>query len=54
MNSKDFFTLTNGVKIPAVGFGTWQIPAGDIAYNSVTAALEERVQAHRHGLRLWQ
>jgi diketogulonate reductase-like aldo/keto reductase len=40
MNSKDLFTLANGVKIPAIGFGTWQIPAGDVAYNSVTAALK--------------
>jgi diketogulonate reductase-like aldo/keto reductase len=45
MNSKDFFTITNGVKIPAVGFGTWQIPAGDVAYNSVTAALKS---GYRH------
>jgi len=40
MNNKDFFTLTNGVKIPAIGFGTWQIPSGDIAYNSVKVALK--------------
>jgi len=45
MNSKDFFTLSNGVKIPAIGFGTWQIPAGDVAYNSVTAALKS---GYRH------
>ncbi|MCK7536795.1 MAG: hypothetical protein MZV63_40445 [Marinilabiliales bacterium] len=38
MKSNDFFTLANGVKIPAVGFGTWQIPSGDVAYNSVAAA----------------
>jgi len=40
MNSKDFFTLVNGVKIPAIGFGTWQIPSGNEAYNAVTAALK--------------
>jgi len=45
MNSKDFFTLSNGVKIPAIGFGTWQIPAGDMAYNSVAAALKS---GYRH------
>ncbi len=45
MNSKDFFTLANGVKIPAIGFGTWQIPSGDEAYNSVTAALKS---GYRH------
>lgn len=45
MNSKDFFTLANGVKIPAIGFGTWQIPSGDEAYNAVTAALKS---GYRH------
>jgi diketogulonate reductase-like aldo/keto reductase len=40
MNNKDFFTLANDVKIPAIGFGTWQIPSGDIAYNSVLEALK--------------
>lgn len=40
MKSNDFFTLANGVKIPAIGFGTWQIPSGDIAYNSVREALK--------------
>jgi diketogulonate reductase-like aldo/keto reductase len=45
MNSKDLFTLANWVKIPAIGFGTWQIPAGETAYNSVTAALKS---GYRH------
>ncbi len=40
MKSNDFFTLANGVKIPVIGFGTWQIPSGDIAYNSVSVALK--------------
>lgn len=40
MNPNDFFTLANGVTIPAIGFGTWQIPSGDIAYNSVKEALK--------------
>lgn len=40
MKSTDFFTLSNGVKIPALGFGTWQIPSGDIAYSSVMEALK--------------
>lgn len=39
MKSTDFFTLANGVKIPAIGFGTWQIPSGDITYNSVIESL---------------
>lgn len=34
------FTLSNGVEIPKIGFGTWQIKEGDLAYGSVTAALE--------------
>lgn len=40
MKSTEFFTLANGVKIPAIGFGTWQIPSGDVAYNSVREALK--------------
>lgn len=35
----DHFTLANGVEIPAIGFGTWQIPDGAAAYDSVSAAL---------------
>ena len=35
-----FFTLSNGVKIPAVGFGTWQVKDGQEAYDSVKWALE--------------
>jgi diketogulonate reductase-like aldo/keto reductase len=34
------FTLSNGVEIPTIGFGTWQIPDGPETYDSVTAALE--------------
>ena len=36
----DSYELSNGVKIPCVGFGTWQAENGDIAYNAVTAALK--------------
>jgi len=36
----DTYTLANGVQIPKVAFGTWQIPSGDAAYQSVTAALK--------------
>ncbi|MCI1985012.1 MAG: aldo/keto reductase [Lactobacillus sp.] len=36
----DTFTLNNGVKIPQVGFGTWQIPDGPKAYDAVMWALE--------------
>ena len=45
MKTNEYFTLTNGVKIPAIGFGTWQIPSGDEAYNAVTAALKS---GYRH------
>ena len=45
MRSSDFFTLANGVKIPAIGLGTWQIPNGDKAYNSVLSALKS---GYRH------
>jgi len=33
------FTLANGDHIPTIGFGTWQIPDGDAAYDAVAAAL---------------
>ena len=34
------YTLLNGVKIPCIGFGTWQTPDGEVAYESVLAALK--------------
>lgn len=41
MNSiKDCHELKNGVKIPCVGFGTWQTPDGADTVNSVKAALQ--------------
>ena len=41
MNSiQDCLSLKNGVRIPCVGFGTWQTPDGDIAAQSVRAAIE--------------
>lgn len=36
---QDTYTLNNGVKIPIVGFGTWQTPDGEVAEKSVLAAL---------------
>jgi len=36
----DTYTLNNGTKIPIVGFGTWQTPDGQVAYDSVLAALK--------------
>lgn len=41
----DVFTLKNGAEIPKVGFGTWQIPSGDVAYNAVANALKH---GYRH------
>ena len=34
------YTLSNGVTIPKLGFGTWQIPDGDEAYQAVSHALK--------------
>jgi len=35
----DRYQLSNGQGIPCLGFGTWQIPDGDAAVSSVSAAL---------------
>lgn len=35
----DTYKLSNGVGIPCVGFGTWQTPDGQVAVDSVKAAL---------------
>ena len=34
------FSLSDGNKIPCIGFGTWQSADGEECYNAVTAALE--------------
>lgn len=39
MIKSSFYTLNNGVKIPAIGFGTWQVADGDEAYLSCLHAL---------------
>ena len=36
----DCYTLTNGIEIPCIGFGTWQTPDGDVAVSSVRNAIE--------------
>jgi diketogulonate reductase-like aldo/keto reductase len=41
----DVYVLNNGVKMPKIGFGTWQIPNGAPAYDSVTLALKH---GYRH------
>ena len=40
----DVYTLYNGVKIPKIGYGTWQIP-DEVAYESTLAALRS---GYRH------
>ena len=34
------FTLVNHVEIPKIGFGTWQIPNGEICFKAVSSAIE--------------
>lgn len=36
----DTWTLSNGVKIPCLGYGTWQTPDGETARDSVKAAID--------------
>ncbi len=36
----NYITFHNNVKIPQIGFGTWQIPDGEVAYDSVKFALD--------------
>lgn len=45
MSLTSTYTLKNGVKIPKIGFGTWQTPDGQVAVESVKAAL---VDGYRH------
>ena len=45
MIKNEFYTLNNGVKIPAIGFGTWQIAEGEEGYNSCLWAIES---GYRH------
>lgn len=40
MGLNDTYKLANGVEIPVVGFGTWQTPDGQVAEDSVLAALK--------------
>lgn len=37
---KEFFQLSDGTQIPAIGFGTWRLEEGEEAYQSVAYALE--------------
>ncbi|MFD1722813.1 aldo/keto reductase [Amnibacterium endophyticum] len=36
----DTFTIADDVRIPKIGFGTWQIPDGSEAYDAVRSALD--------------
>lgn len=36
----DAFTLSNGVQIPCVGYGTWKTPDGTVTYEGVKQALQ--------------
>ena len=40
MIKNEFFTLNNGVQIPAIGFGTWQMADGEECYNACLNALK--------------
>jgi diketogulonate reductase-like aldo/keto reductase len=42
---KEFYTLSNGVNIPKLGLGTWQVKPGDEVYKAVLAALKN---GYRH------
>lgn len=41
----EMYKLANGVEIPKIGFGTWQIENGKLAYDSVMLALKH---GYRH------
>lgn len=40
MVKDEYYVLSNGVKIPKIGLGTWQVKDGEEAYNSVMYALK--------------
>jgi diketogulonate reductase-like aldo/keto reductase len=42
---QETYTLMNGVKVPKIGLGTWQIPDGEQTYNAVMWALKN---GYRH------
>lgn len=39
-NLTDCYVLNNGVEIPCIGFGTWQIPDGETAVMAVKEAMK--------------
>jgi diketogulonate reductase-like aldo/keto reductase len=42
---RETYQLSNGIKIPKIGFGTWQIPDGEVCYQAVLEALKS---GYRH------
>ena len=42
---QETYTLMNGVTVPKIGLGTWQIPDGELTYNAVLGALKN---GYRH------
>lgn len=40
-----YFTLSNGIKLPKIGLGTWQVKDGEETYNAVLSALKH---GYRH------
>ena len=40
MDVKKIFTLSNGVEMPGIGFGTWKAKDGETAYDSIIEALK--------------
>ena len=46
----DCFELANGVKIPCIGYGTWQTPNGGVTENCVKTALQN---GYRHVDTAW-
>ena len=53
MIKNEYFELSGGVKIPSIGFGTWQVKDGNEAYDSTIWALEAGYRhidtAHAYG-----
>ena len=39
-NLSDTYTLSNGIKMPGFGFGTWQSAAGDVTVSAVKSAIK--------------
>ena len=50
---QDTYTLANGVTLPKIGFGTWQMPDGEKTYQAVRFALDNGYRlidtAHAYG-----